>query len=197
MSAEFGQRVAEARQRSNLTQTQLANRMGRTRSTVANIEAGRQSPPIDQVLRIAQVLNEDVGWLLGVDVVEPPVARRASYLSPPDFHRLEWACQPIRKAFGTPPYLVGSALIRPDFRDIDLRLILADEVVVKMFGLDGAWGTEEDPTPHGLRLLLDIALSDLIAKTAGLAWPIDFQIQSMSEANVPEHGARNPMGVRS
>ncbi len=26
--------------------------------------------------------------------------------------------------------------------------------------------------------------------------PIDFQIQSMSEANVPEHGMRNPMGVR-
>lgn len=126
----------------------------------------------------------------------PPIQKRASFLSPPDFHRLDWACQPIRKAFGTPPYLVGSVLTRPDFRDVDLRLILADEVVEKLFGLDGAWGTEENPTPHGLRLLLDIALSDLIAKAAGLPWPIDFQIQSMTEANVPEHGARNPMGVR-
>lgn len=120
---------------------------------------------------------------------------RASFLSPPDFHRLEWACRPILDAFGTPPYLVGSALTRPDFRDIDLRLILDDDVVERMFGAAGDWGTAKPPM-HGLRLLLDIALSDLIAKGAGLPWPIDFQIQSMTEANVPEHGARNPMGMR-
>lgn len=65
-----------------------------------------------------------------------------------------------------------------------------------MFGPDGRWGTPEHPTPNGVRLLLDIALSDLIARAAGLPWPIDFQIQSMTEANVPEHGMRNPLGVR-
>lgn len=117
---------------------------------------------------------------------EKPRVRSASYLSPPDLHRLDWACVPIRRAFGTPPYLVGSALTRPDFRDIDLRLILDDEVVERMFGVEGA----------RLRLLLNIALSDLIAKAASLPWPIDFQIQSMTEANVPEHGMRNPIGVR-
>lgn len=122
-----------------------------------------------------------------------PRERISSYLSPPDFHRLEWACRPIVEAFGTPPYLVGSVLARPDFRDIDLRLILDDSVVEAMFALKGDW---TDGNPEAARLLVNIALSDLITKAANPPAPIDFQIQSMTEANVPEHGRRNPMGIR-
>jgi hypothetical protein len=121
---------------------------------------------------------------------------RASYLSPPDFHRLNWACRPIKEAFGEAPYLVGSVLARPDFRDIDIRLILDDETVERMFGANGAFGVHGVGDPKAVRLLVNIALSDLIAKAANPPAPIDFQIQSMSEANVPEHGARNPLGVR-
>lgn len=61
---------------------------------------------------------------------------------------------------------------------------------------DVASGLPDKPTPHGVRLLMDIALSELIARAANLSRPIDFQIQSMTEANVPEHGVRNPMGIR-
>lgn len=123
--------------------------------------------------------------------------RRASFLSPPDFHRLDWACRPVADAFETPVYLVGSVLTRPDFRDIDLRVILPDEDMVRMFGEDGTYGLPDRPAPHRLQLLLHIALSDLIANAAGLSWPVDFQIQSMSEANVPEHdGARDALGIR-
>jgi hypothetical protein len=110
---------------------------------------------------------------------EPAI--RAYYLSPPDFHRLDWACRTISAAFdGKPVYLVGSALRTPDYRDIDLRLILNDD--------------EAANYPPPLRLVLNIALSDLIAKLAGLPRPIDFQIQSMTEANA-EDGARNPIGI--
>jgi hypothetical protein len=42
---------------------------------------------------------------------------RATYLAPPDLHRLNCACRPIAEAFGEPPFLVGSALIRPNFRN--------------------------------------------------------------------------------
>lgn len=105
---------------------------------------------------------------------------RASYLSPPDFHRLDWACRTITAAFdGAPVYLVGSALTRPDYRDIDLRLILPDDQAAQY--------------PPPLRLVLNIALSDLIAKCSGLPRPIDFQIQSQTEANA-EPGGRNPLG---
>lgn len=109
--------------------------------------------------------------------------RRASCLSPPDFHRLNWACRPVHDAYNTPPYLVGSVLTGPEFRDIDLRLILDDAEFAAMV-----------PNPE-IGRLLNIALSDLIARAAGLAWPIDFQIQPMTEANAID-GMRNPMGMR-
>jgi hypothetical protein len=105
----------------------------------------------------------------------------ASYLSPPDFHRLDWACRPITAAFDAPVYLVGSVLRTPEYRDIDLRLILPDD---------------DERFTGPLRLVINIAVSDLIAKTAGLARPIDFQIQTMTEADA-EDGARNPLGVTS
>lgn len=107
---------------------------------------------------------------------------RASYLSPPDFHRLDWACRPVAVAFHAPVYLVGSVLRTADYRDIDLRLILPD---------DHPYILADKIT----RQLVGIALSDLIASMASQPRPIDFQIQSMSEANVPDHGARNPLGV--
>lgn len=123
--------------------------------------------------------------------------RRSTYLSPPDFHRLDWACRVITDAFGECPYLVGSALTRPDYRDIDLRLILDDEVVERMFG-SGSFGVHGEGDPGAVRLLLNIALSDLLTKIANPPAPIDFQIQSMSEANVPEHnGVRNALGIRA
>jgi len=82
---------------------------------------------------------------------DTPGLRVASYLSPPDMHRLDWACRPVYRAFGSPPYLVGSVLTRPDFRDVDLRLILPDDEWDEMFA----------DRPE-LLLLLNIAISDLI-----------------------------------
>lgn len=111
--------------------------------------------------------------------------RRTSYLSPPDFHRLNWACQPVRQAYPFCVYLVGSVMTRPDFRDIDIRIILKDKRYAKM-------GLEH----RAVKLLLDVALSDLVARSAGLSWPIDLQFQSMAEAN-GEFGdkPRNPLGM--
>ena len=118
---------------------------------------------------------------------------RATFLSPPDFHRLEWACRTIHDAFGEPPYLVGSVLTRPDFRDIDLRLILDDDAVKRLCGASGIHGGGNQ---DAVRLLLNIALSDLITKLAAPPAPIDFQIQSQTEANAEPGRGRNPMGIR-
>jgi len=113
------------------------------------------------------------------------VRRRASYLSPPDFTRLDWACERIHNAFGEPVYLVGSVTERADFRDIDLRLILSDAKVQRLFGKNNA-----------LRQLLNVALSGFIQNMANPPAPIDFQIQSVCEANTPANGgSRNPLGV--
>ena len=130
----------------------------------------------------------------GGTVANKPQERAASYLTPLDLHRLNWACRPVVEAFGEPVYLVGSVLTRPDFRDVDLRLILSDGAVERMFCAE-SFGVHKGGDPGAVRLLLNIALSDLISRAAGLPWPIDFQIQSQTEANA-ERGMRNPMGIR-
>jgi transcriptional regulator with XRE-family HTH domain len=53
----IGDQIQAARARSRMTQTELAQRVGRTRSSIANIEAGRQRAMIHTLLQIADVLG--------------------------------------------------------------------------------------------------------------------------------------------
>lgn len=87
----------------------------------------------------------------------------------------------VKDIFGDYPYLVGSALERPDYRDIDLRLILADEEFDRLYSLVNVE-------------MIGIAISLWGQKATGL--PIDFQIQRQSNANLNYTGVRNCMGVR-
>lgn len=123
-----------------------------------------------------------------------PSVRHASYLSPPDFHRLDWACGPVQRAYPHCVVLVGSVLTRPDFRDIDVRCVVSDR---KFKQLGGRIHEGDGPSsgPGKQILLLNIAVSHLIASSAALPWPIDFQFQPQSEA-ARESGLCNPMGVR-
>lgn len=110
--------------------------------------------------------------------------RRASYLKQSDFERLEEWCRLVRKLVGSQPYLVGSALERPDYRDVDLRVILMDDK------FDEQW-------PDAVKVrLMNRAVSIWGQQETGL--PIDFQIQRMTEANAqfPGGSNRNPMGTR-
>lgn len=52
---------------------------------------------------------------------------RFNYLGPAEMLRLDTACAPIRDAFDAHPYLVGSVLDRPDYRDVDVRLVRDDD----------------------------------------------------------------------
>jgi transcriptional regulator with XRE-family HTH domain len=55
-----GQRVREARKGAGITQSQLAQRIGMQRTSVANLEAGRQDMTITRLAGIAQVLSLDL-----------------------------------------------------------------------------------------------------------------------------------------
>ena len=116
------------------------------------------------------------------------MSRKGCYLSTLELHELDEACVPFLAAFGEHPYLVGSASQRPDFRDVDVRLILPDEEFDAIFAeRKGLWA-----------LLSRLGSAHLRAKT-GL--PVDFQIQRRSEAN-EKFGdlavtPRNPLGSRS
>jgi hypothetical protein len=97
---------------------------------------------------------------------------------------LDEACKPIRQAFRTPPYLVGTAAVRGLYRDVDVRLILDDDEYDCLAG-----------QRQGIVPFLGLAIGEYLAARTGL--PIDFQVQRQTEANAQHAGPRNPLGVRS
>ncbi len=61
---EIGRRVLEERKALGFTQTDLAQEVGILRTSIANIEAGRQRLPIYMLFRIALALGVSVDDLL-------------------------------------------------------------------------------------------------------------------------------------
>ncbi|MFD0882968.1 helix-turn-helix transcriptional regulator [Streptosporangium algeriense] len=61
---EIGNRVRLARKESGRNQADLAAVTGLTRSSIANLEAGRQRPPVHIILLIAQALQVPASRLL-------------------------------------------------------------------------------------------------------------------------------------
>lgn len=114
--------------------------------------------------------------------------RKVSYLTTADFARLNHACLPLRECFGFGSvYLVGSAGVTgsADFRDVDVRAILADEDFDRLFGHAGElfWG------------LFCLGMTEYLCRVSGL--PIDFQVQRRTQAN-EKFGdkPRNPIGTK-
>ena len=135
-----------------------------------------------------------------MEAEEPTPARRKKpiYVGAPACFALEQCCQHINDAFKTDGpgytggcYLVGSALERQDWRDIDVRYIMPDEQFAQMFphcGAEGHW--ESDPR----WLLLIVSISGWLCSATGL--PIDFQIQPQTHANERHKGQRSALGLR-
>jgi transcriptional regulator with XRE-family HTH domain len=61
---DVGERVKEARATANLTQLNLSKKSGLTRSSIANLEAGRQRVQIHVIALIADTLGVDISSLL-------------------------------------------------------------------------------------------------------------------------------------
>ena len=121
------------------------------------------------------------------------MAERSMYLTVDELWRLANACRPIEDAFGgNMVWLVGSVLERPDYRDVDLRVILDDEHYDRLFI------KRDNPTWEGglldqFRMLMQTAMNVMLKETTGLT--VDFQIQSQTEAN-GYNGKRNPVSLR-
>lgn len=125
-----------------------------------------------------------------------PRRKKHCYVGPPAIFKLQQACRLLNEAwshldsFGV--YLVGSCLERPDWRDVDVRMIMRDDAFRAEFPDvasidDASW--EHDPK----WLLLTVAISEWLAAQTGL--PIDFQFQPQSHANKWHGGARQAMGL--
>src|SRR5690242_8007878 len=113
---------------------------------------------------------------------------RFNYLGPAQHLRLDVACAPIRDAFDNAPMLVGSVLERPDFRDVDVRLMVDDDEYERMFG-----DVANDPRAAMRALLINSALSDWLAHTTGL--PVDFQFQPVSQTRQYDSRPRSALAL--
>jgi hypothetical protein len=92
----------------------------------------------------------------------------------------------VNDAFGDWPYLVGSAAMGKAWRDVDVRLILADDEYEAVIGkID----TVEMLNPRWRALCM--AFSALGQHMTGL--PIDFQIQQRTRANELYDGVRQAL----
>jgi hypothetical protein len=108
----------------------------------------------------------------------------------PALLRLDAFAARVEDAFGELPFLVGSATRTKQWRDVDVRLILDDDIFDTMFG-----GEMKPPRMNLRWALICDALSELARQQTGL--PVDFQIQRQTEANEQYGGeARHVLGLR-
>ena len=110
------------------------------------------------------------------------MSKMTGYFTRPEMWALDEACKPLREVFPDfGPYLVGSVLERPTYRDVDVRLILRDDNYDRL--TDAEWQ------------LLGFMVSRHLAAVTGL--PVDFQFQRQTEANAAYGDKpRNPLGLR-
>lgn len=114
---------------------------------------------------------------------------KASYVGAPAVFALTLACAEVEKAFNCYGcYLVGSALEKPDWRDVDVRMIMDDGDFAALFP-DAGSNWESNPR----WLLLTTCISERLSRLSGL--PVDFQFQPQTHANERHDKPRHWIGV--
>lgn len=130
----------------------------------------------------------------------PATREKVSYIGAPACFALEQACKHLSDAFCEQSnvdhigvYVVGSCLERPDWRDVDVRMIMDDASFARLFpGAQMIGGAVWEFDPRWC--LLTVAVSQWLSKATGL--PIDFQFQPMTFANERHKGRRHAVGLR-
>jgi hypothetical protein len=114
----------------------------------------------------------------------------ANFIRGARYFKLNIACRTINKLIDGEGfcYLVGSALERPDFNDVDVRYIMQDELFARVFdGIDVA-----NPQRHGIWSLLCFTVSEWLSTETGLN--VDFQVQQRTRANAEHNKPRSGLG---
>jgi transcriptional regulator with XRE-family HTH domain len=61
---KLGRKIRDARERSELSQEKLAERLSISRASIVNVEAGRQRPPLHVLWKIAEALGTELVLLI-------------------------------------------------------------------------------------------------------------------------------------
>ena len=64
---DFGNTLKTLRLRKNMTQAQLAQKLGLTKSVISAYETGLRLPSYDILIHIARIYNVSNGYLLGIE----------------------------------------------------------------------------------------------------------------------------------
>ena len=168
--------------------------------TPAELEELCHSPKTtDEIIAdVSKEFRAEVKAIFEADA-KPAPAKRAKFchIGAPACFLLEEACQFLNRAFDGQCYVVGSVLERPDWRDVDIRMMMKDDDFMALFPdvnhLDnGSWEFD------ARWIVLTTAISEQLKRKTGL--PVDFQFQPMTFAN-KHHGRaakkpRNPVGMQ-
>ena len=92
----IGSRLAIARERAGLSQSQVASQMGLERPSISEIEAGRRRVAAEELVRFADLYAVDMDWLAGrgeqnVDLLRDKLqlaARRVAGLKHEDLEKV-------------------------------------------------------------------------------------------------------------
>jgi len=64
---DFGNRLKTLRMKENMTQQQLARKLGLTKSVISAYETGLRQPSYDVLIHIAKIYNVSTDYLLGIE----------------------------------------------------------------------------------------------------------------------------------
>lgn len=98
----LGERIKKIRKQCRLSQDELAEKTGISRSTVNNIERGNQRPSVDFVMELSRLTGESTDSILLIEELPPS----------------EWE------------HLILSAIVKEGSRE--QRLILADKIAIEL-----------------------------------------------------------------
>jgi transcriptional regulator with XRE-family HTH domain len=79
VNGRFGERMSMTRRARRVSQSELGKRIGLSRATIANLEAGNQNVQLHQVFSIAHALNAPV-----TEFLPPPSEVSVTYLPAPN-----------------------------------------------------------------------------------------------------------------
>ncbi len=85
----FQKRLKEAREQRKLTQESLGKAIYVSKQEVCLYERGKRTPPIDVLIRIANFLEVDFLWLIGMELEFPKSENRIVNLSEKDVEIIE------------------------------------------------------------------------------------------------------------
>jgi transcriptional regulator with XRE-family HTH domain len=142
----IGDRLAMARKSTGLNQQDLADAVGLSKSVISNWERGLNSPPADDLGRIAQVLRCSAEWLVGVPGGEDRVClidtQAEAILLASDRVDREFRYRQLR--LGTVAHVASQRVSTPE--ELGERIAAVERHRIKLEGEE-----HEPPSGRGLR----------------------------------------------